>query len=139
MFCGYCGNENAEDYNFCVGCGKPLESNSYNQAKQPEDESKSQCALVNEVKNEAFQSSSFNQLGRNPAHPLQQSLKQSFHVEIPDQGVNLKNLVEQFEKELLIEALEKTGWIKNKAAILLNLNRTTLVEKLKKLNITNPR
>jgi transcriptional regulator with GAF, ATPase, and Fis domain len=74
----------------------------------------------------------------NPAQILQQSLKQSFHVGIPDEGINLKKLVEDFEKELLIEALEKTGWVKNKAAILLNLNRTTLVEKLKKLKITNP-
>ena len=74
----------------------------------------------------------------NPAQILQQSLKQSFHVGIPDEGINLKKLVEDFEKELLIEALEKTGWVKNKAANLLNLNRTTLVEKLKKLKITNP-
>jgi DNA-binding NtrC family response regulator len=59
-------------------------------------------------------------------------------VGIPDEGINLKKLVEGFEKELLIEALEKTGWVKNKAAILLSLNRTTLVEKLKKLKITNP-
>ena len=74
----------------------------------------------------------------NPTQILQQSLKQSFHVGIPDEGINLKKLVEGFEKELLIEALEKTGWVKNKAAILLSLNRTTLVEKLKKLQITNP-
>ena len=74
----------------------------------------------------------------NPAQLLQQSLKQSFHVGIPDEGINLKKLVEDFEKELLIEALEKTGWVKNKAATLLSLNRTTLVEKLKKLKITNP-
>jgi DNA-binding NtrC family response regulator len=114
MFCGYCGNENAEDYNFCTGCGKPLKIKS-------------------------LQSPSFNQLDRNPVQILKQSLKQSFHVGIPDEGIDLKNLVEQFEKELLIEALEKTGWVKNKAAILLSLNRTTLVEKLKKLNITNPR
>ena len=74
----------------------------------------------------------------NPAQILQQSLKQSFHVGIPDEGINLKKLVEGFEKELLVEALEKTGWVKNKAATLLSLNRTTLVEKLKKLKITNP-
>ena len=74
----------------------------------------------------------------NPAQILQQSLKQSFHVGIPDEGINLKKLVEGFEKELLVEALENTGWVKNKAAILLSLNRTTLVEKLKKLKITNP-
>ena len=74
----------------------------------------------------------------NPTQILQQSLRQSFHVGIPDEGINLKKLVEGFEKELLIEALEKTGWVKNKAAILLSLNRTTLVEKLKKMKITNP-
>ena len=74
----------------------------------------------------------------NPTQILQQSLRQSFRVGIPDEGINLKKLVEGFEKELLIEALEKTGWVKNKAAILLSLNRTTLVEKLKKLKITNP-
>ena len=78
------------------------------------------------------------ELEGNPAQMLQQSLKQSFHVGIPDEGINLKKTVEDFEKELLIEALEKTGWVKNKAATLLNLNRTTLVEKLKKLKITNP-
>jgi DNA-binding NtrC family response regulator len=74
----------------------------------------------------------------NPAQMLQQSLKQSVHVAIPEEGINLKKMVEGFEKELLLEALEKTGWVKNKAANLLGLNRTTLVEKLKKLQITNP-
>ena len=87
--------------------------------------------------NESFQNSSSHQVDMNPAQFLQQSLKQSFHVGIPDEGINLKKLVEDFEKELLIEALKKTGWVKNKAAILLNLNRTTLVEKLKKLGITS--
>ena len=74
----------------------------------------------------------------NPVQMLQQSLRQSFHVGIPEEGINLKKMVEGFEKELLLEALEKTGWVKNKAANLLELNRTTLVEKLKKLQITNP-
>ena len=69
---------------------------------------------------------------------LQQSLKQSFHIGIPAEGMNLKKTVEEFEKELLLEALEKTGWVKNKAANLLDLNRTTLVEKLKKLKIAKP-
>ena len=74
----------------------------------------------------------------NPAQILQQSLRQSFHVGIPEEGINLKKTVEEFEKELLLEALEKTGWVKNKAANLLGLNRTTLVEKLKKMKIVNP-
>ena len=74
----------------------------------------------------------------NPAQILQQSLGQSFHVGIPEEGINLKKTVEEFEKELLLEALEKTGWVKNKAANLLGLNRTTLVEKLKKMKIVTP-
>jgi len=74
----------------------------------------------------------------NPAQILQQSLRQSFHVGIPEEGINLKKMVEEFEKELLLEALEKTGWVKNKAANLLDLNRTTLVEKLKKMKIIKP-
>ena len=74
----------------------------------------------------------------NPALMLQQSLRQSFYVGIPEEGINLKKTVEEFEKELLLEALEKTGWVKNKAANLLGLNRTTLVEKLKKLKIPKP-
>ena len=74
----------------------------------------------------------------NPAQILQQSIRQSFHVGIPEEGINLKKTVEEFEKELLLEALEKTGWVKNKAANLLGLNRTTLVEKLKKMKIVTP-
>ena len=74
----------------------------------------------------------------NPAQILQQSLRKSFYVGIPEEGINLKKMVEEFEKELLLEALEKTGWVKNKAANLLGLNRTTLVEKLKKMKIATP-
>ncbi|MBF0187967.1 MAG: sigma 54-interacting transcriptional regulator [Magnetococcales bacterium] len=40
--------------------------------------------------------------------------------------------VESFENQLILSALDRTNWNKNKAAKLLNLNRTTLVEKIKK-------
>jgi len=52
--------------------------------------------------------------------------------QIPEGGVHFKNVVDHFESQLIIQALEKTGWNKNRAAKLLNLNRTTLVEKIKK-------
>jgi transcriptional regulator with PAS, ATPase and Fis domain len=71
----------------------------------------------------------------NPAEILRQSLKKSFFVGLPEEGMNLKQAVEDFEREMIIEALEKTNSVKNKAAGLLGLNRTTLVEKIKKLNI----
>lgn len=51
---------------------------------------------------------------------------------IPDSGINLKNVVEEFENNLIVQALQKAQGVKNKAAQLLSLNRTTLVEKLKK-------
>jgi transcriptional regulator with GAF, ATPase, and Fis domain len=66
---------------------------------------------------------------------LQKSLKKSFFLGLPEEGIVLKQVVEDFERELILEALEKSDWVKNKAAILLGLNRTTLVEKIKKLNI----
>jgi len=69
-----------------------------------------------------------------PAEFLRQTLTRPY-LGIPDEGVNLKEMVEDFEKELILEALEKTNWVKNKAANLLRLNRTTLVEKLKKMKI----
>jgi len=71
----------------------------------------------------------------SPALALQNSLRKSYSIGIPEEGMNLKSVVENFEKELILEALEKTNWVKNKAAGLLGLNRTTLVEKLKKMNI----
>lgn len=55
---------------------------------------------------------------------------------IPDTGISLKNVVDDFENSLIIKALNKTNWNKNQAAHLLKLNRTTLVEKIKKRNIT---
>ena len=56
-------------------------------------------------------------------------------MSIPDNGISLKNVVEDFENALIMKALDKTGWNKNKAATLLRLNRTTLVEKIKKKNL----
>jgi len=75
------------------------------------------------------------ELNENPAQVLQNSLRKSYTMSLPEEGMNLKMAVEDFEKGLILEALEKTDWVKNKAANLLGLNRTTLVEKLKKMNI----
>jgi len=43
--------------------------------------------------------------------------------------------VNQFQKNLILQALNQTNWIKAKAATLLKMNRTTLVEKIKKMNL----
>ena len=54
---------------------------------------------------------------------------------VPEEGLSLSNAVNEYEKQLIIDALERTGWVKNRAAKLLNMNRTTLVEKIKKQGI----
>ena len=59
-------------------------------------------------------------------------------VEIPEEGISLDTAVNEFEKNLILQALVKTGWVKNKAARLLNLNRTTLIEKIKRQNLQRP-
>jgi DNA-binding NtrC family response regulator len=52
--------------------------------------------------------------------------------ELPEEGIPFDQLVAQFENDLMAKALEQTRWNKNRAAQLLQLNRTTLVEKIKK-------
>lgn len=51
---------------------------------------------------------------------------------LPASGVDFNSLIEEFENQLIIQALERTKGNKKAAAELLNLNRTTLVEKIKK-------
>jgi DNA-binding NtrC family response regulator len=60
---------------------------------------------------------------------------QSVEEEILDKDLNLNDAVKDYEKRLILEALEKSNWVKTKAAKLLNINRTTLVEKIKKQNL----
>jgi transcriptional regulator with PAS, ATPase and Fis domain len=57
-------------------------------------------------------------------------------VVFSEEGIDFNDHISQLEKELLLKALKMSGGVKNRAAKLLNLNRTTLVEKLKRLNIT---
>jgi len=54
-------------------------------------------------------------------------------VDFPDGGVDLPTLVEQMERDLIGRALTRTRGNKAAAAGLLNLKRTTLVEKLRRL------
>lgn len=58
-----------------------------------------------------------------------------FREDFNEEGINFNMAVASFEKTLLHKALERSGGVKNRAAKLLNLNRTTLVEKLKRFNM----
>ncbi len=51
---------------------------------------------------------------------------------LPPSGLSFRDVVDDFESDLILQALEYTQWNKNAAARLLRLNRTTLIEKIKK-------
>src|SRR5215813_4690345 len=56
----------------------------------------------------------------------------SASLALPEDGVDLDAFVARIERELIQRSLERTGGNKGQAAKLLNLKRTTLVEKLKR-------
>jgi DNA-binding NtrC family response regulator len=59
-------------------------------------------------------------------------------IELAAEGINLKETLDELENRLILDALQKSGGVKNKAAKLLGLNRTTLIEKMKKKQIDFP-
>jgi len=59
-------------------------------------------------------------------------------VNLPAEGVDFSALVDAFETDRIRQALETTGWNKNQAALLLDLKRTTLVEKIRAKRILPP-
>jgi DNA-binding NtrC family response regulator len=62
-----------------------------------------------------------------------QELALSSPVTLPEEGIDLEQFVANLERELIERSLERTGGNKGQAARLLNLKRTTLVEKLKRI------
>jgi len=56
-------------------------------------------------------------------------------VKMPSGGVDLVATLSRIEHSLISEALESAGGVKARAAALLGINRTTLVEKIKRLKI----
>ena len=50
-------------------------------------------------------------------------------------GIGFNEAVDQYQRSLILYALNETRWVKARAAQLLKMNRTTLVEKIKKMKI----
>lgn len=61
-------------------------------------------------------------------------VKEQF-IRFSEEGINLSREVELYENQLIVEALRKANGITSRAAQLLHLNRTTLVEKLKRKGV----
>jgi sigma-54 dependent transcriptional regulator, flagellar regulatory protein len=72
-----------------------------------------------------------------PAHvaaviPVTHPSSPAFPRVLPDGGIDLFSAVEQYQDNLVRQALARTGGNKNRAAQLLGLNRTTLVEMIRR-------
>jgi transcriptional regulator with PAS, ATPase and Fis domain len=59
-------------------------------------------------------------------------------VSLPEDGLDLEAFISRVERDLILRSLERTGGNKGRAAQLLNLKRTTLVEKLRRLGKQAP-
>jgi len=57
-----------------------------------------------------------------------------YGLALPDDGIDFDMFIARIEREVIRKALERTGGNKAAAAQVLNLKRTTLVEKLKRLD-----
>jgi DNA-binding NtrC family response regulator len=69
---------------------------------------------------------------RSPRGVSERSLLARGGHALPESGLRLRDFLARLEQDLIDQALARTGGNRNQAARLLGLNRTTLVEKLKK-------
>jgi len=72
--------------------------------------------------------------------PAPESSGSSFSTTPPeaawsDEGLDFNGLISDFEDKLILQALNRSGGNKKEAAKMLNLKRTTLIEKIKKKNL----
>jgi sigma-54 dependent transcriptional regulator, flagellar regulatory protein len=58
-----------------------------------------------------------------------------FPSALPEEGLDLYSCVESYQTNLIVQALRRTSGNKNKAAQLLGLNRTTLVEMIRRRSL----
>lgn len=57
-------------------------------------------------------------------------------ISLPEDGIDLKKVLSEIEDSLIEQALERTSGNKNQASRLLSMNRTTLIEKMKKKGLS---
>jgi len=93
----------------------------------------------NEVKPEDLPEKIFHDIGETPLKKVEEIIPMraaGFHWptldDMRDKNLKLKDFLEAIEGRLLEEALDKSDGVKNKAAELVGIKRTTLIEKLKK-------
>jgi len=78
-----------------------------------------------------------DELGREdlPREILEEGLVEMPPLQVGGDGFSLDEVLASYEQRMLYQALEHAGWVKTRAAELLKIKRTTLIEKMKRLGI----
>jgi len=71
--------------------------------------------------------------------PATQSQHQAMPMDLTDEGLDLEGLINGIEKDLLLKALERSKWVKKKAARMLRLNTRSFRYRLEKYAIKGGR
>lgn len=71
--------------------------------------------------------------------PTAQSQASALPLDLTDEGVDLEGLINGIEKDLLLKALERSKWVKKKAARMLRLNTRSFRYRLEKYAIKRGR
>ncbi len=102
----------------------------------PEDIHSLEDFLFSDAELDAERRPSFMPPPYEPAPPVVAPMEQGFVwptlAELEKRNMGLKEFLDAIEDRLLDEAMEKSDGVKNQAAELLGVKRTTLIEKLKK-------
>jgi len=72
-------------------------------------------------------------------HSVTPQAQQGVPADLPEDGLDLEGLINGIEKDLLMKALERTRWVKKKAARLLRLNTRSFRYRLEKYAIKGGR
>jgi len=71
--------------------------------------------------------------------PMTQSQQPAMPMDLTDEGLDLEGLINGIEKDLLLKALERSKWVKKKAARMLRLNTRSFRYRLEKYAIKGGR
>lgn len=64
-----------------------------------------------------------------------ESIQPSFSTQLPEGGTDMPAAIAEIERQMIGQALSRSNGVKARAAELLGINRTTLVEKIKRLEL----
>lgn len=92
--------------------------------------------IIADINANAAETASTNQVGATRSMAPSEIMQPANFSQLPFEGINLAEFIETLENDYIRQALERTKNNKNQAAKLLGLNRTTLVERIKKRKIS---